>query len=184
MVEVLLSYDILSIIERTMARHPDNLYVYGEVLNLLVEMNKIVDLKTQPFTDELVHIFGTIFIRFIDSAIVTGPVLDIFAILIENEQNVHWTLIYRQYLIHVHKAMAVHVNHFGIQCAGSHVIMLMTSKELSPNASDNLTSIDRNLTSIDGGCYCPQGNTHLQVGCACSYRLDGRLTFSRTHDTE
>jgi len=138
LVQVLLSYNILPIIERTMARHPNNLNVHGEVVNLLVEMNTIVELKTQPFTEELLHIFGANFIRFIDSAIMTEPVLDMFCILIENVQNVCWPLIYRQYLTHVHQAMVVHINHLGIQRAGRHVIMLMTSKKLSHDASKNL----------------------------------------------
>jgi len=86
--EVLLSYDILPIIERAMARHPNNLRVHGQVVDLLVEMNTMVDLKVQPFSDGLLHIFGANFIRFINSAIMTEPVLDMFAILVDNVQNV------------------------------------------------------------------------------------------------
>jgi len=133
--EVLLSYDILPIIERTIALHPDNLYLHGEVVNLLIEMNKVVNLNTQPFTDELLHIFGKNFIRFIDCAILTEPILDMFSIFIENVQNVFWPLINRKYLAHVHQAMILHVNHPGIQRAGSQVIMLMSAKELSQDVS-------------------------------------------------
>ena len=57
-------------------------------------------------------------------------------------------MIYRPYLIHVHQAMVVHVDHLGIQRAGSHLIMLMTSKEIPPNASDNLARIDRILVAV------------------------------------
>jgi hypothetical protein len=145
--EVLLSYDILSIIERSVARHPNNLRVYGDVVSLLVEMNTMVDLKTRPFTDGLLHIFGANFVRFINNAVMTQPVLHMFAIFAENVQNVHWPLIYNQYLDHVHQAMAIHKDHLGIQRAGGQVIMLMTPKKSSHTSSSNLVSIDRILVA-------------------------------------
>jgi len=43
--------------------------------------------------------------------------------------------------------MVVHTNHLGIQRAGSHVIVLLTSKVLSHTASKYLTSIDHILTA-------------------------------------
>ena len=130
---VLISHVLLPIIERTVARHPQDFSVYSDVVRLLVEMKTIVDLKVHSFTDELFETFGSNLIRFVHCPIMTEPVLDMLAILIENEQHVRWPLISSLYLTSVHQAMASHMDHAGLQRAGGNVVMLLTLKKGNSN---------------------------------------------------
>lgn len=142
MVSKLIEHGIVHILHTIMLAHVHNHEVHLALISLLSTMSSSYNLKAQYFNDQFMQTVGTNFVHCMHHDFMVAPMFTVFATLIETSEKGRWTDMVHRFLAHITSSMILHMDHVGVQEAGSKIIMLMARKRACRGTPLNVGCVD------------------------------------------